>query len=440
MTQRELAEGIISVPYLSLIENEKALPGEDILKLLARRLKTDPETLTGRRDAKKVKQFRELMEQARTALNYEEHAPSEKTLQELRSLASSISNPDMLVEIELLELNLMEHRSNPDQSMKLLEQFEERWKSYLDRPAIKVPYLRIKGNIHYRKGHFEKALQYYLAAKQHMNEISDDIEIAYVYSNLGMTYSLLAHPSMGILYADKALKIMNRHDRLLEVCNLLHLKGTCLCHIGEYNEAIMQFERIIRMSNQFLLCHLFASRAYHGLGICHMKQGNYRTAIDLFHHSIRVADPKKLPDWEIGVVHQSLGYAHLNAGNLKKAKKYVKSAMRRLKERSNLYAECLVYLGMIHHAEGDCELFVSCYRQAIDIFLSLGIHEKTARAAQTLGQYLINTGETKQAARYLKIAAEHYGRLVPTVDFGSELPKTVRFRGELQKRHMIGQL
>jgi len=288
-----------------------------------------------------------------------------------------------------------------------------------------VPYFRIKGNIQYRKGHFEKALHHYLAAKQHLQEITDDIEKGYVYSNLGKTYVLLAHPSMGILYADKALEIMNRYDRLLEVCNLLHLKGTCLCHIGEYNEAILLFERIIRMCNQFLLCHLFASRAYHGMGICHMKRGNYDTAIRLFHQSIRVADPKKLPDWEIGVVHQSLGYTHLNAGNLKKAKKYIQSAMKRLRERANLYAECLVYLGMIHHAEGDQRRFESCYRRAIDIFLSLGIHEKTARAAQTLGQFLSKTGKPQQAIRYLTIAAEHYSRLVPTVDFDSDLPEPV---------------
>ncbi|MEW9033974.1 MAG: tetratricopeptide repeat protein, partial [Planifilum fimeticola] len=310
----------------------------------------------------------------------------------------------------------------PDQSEKLLEQFEERWKSALDRPAVKVPYLRIKGNIQYRKGHFEKALHQYLAAKQHLPEITDDIEKGYVYSNLGKTYVLLAHPSMGILYADKALEIMNRHDRLLEVCNLLHLKGTCLCHIGEYNEAILLFERIIRMCNQFLLCQLFASRAYHGMGICHMKRGNYPTAIRLFHQSIRVVSPNKLPEWEIGVVHQALGYTHLNAGNLKKAKRYVKSAMRRLKDRPNLYAECLVYLGMIHHAEGDLRRFEFCYRRAIDIFLSLGIHEKTARAAQTLGEFLSRADKPYQAVRYLKIAAEHYSKLVPTVDFDSELP------------------
>lgn len=433
MTQRQLAEGIISVPYLSLIENEKARPGEDILKLLARRLNTDPETLMGIRDAQKVKQFRELMERARTVLNYEEHDTSEETIQSLRSLASTITDPDILVQIELLELNLMEHRSTPDHSQKLLEQFEERWRSYLDRPPIKVPYLRIKGNIQYRKGHFEKALNHYLEAKRYLPEITDDIEKGYIYSNLGKTYVLLAHPSMGILYADKALEIMNRNDRLLEVCNLLHLKGTCLCYIGEYNEAILLFERAIRICNHFLLCHLYASRAYHGIGICHMKQGDYRTAIHLFHQSIRVAGPKKLPDWEIGVVHQSLVYAHLNAGELKKAKKYVKSAMKRLRERPNMYAECLVYLGMIHYAEGDDRRFESCYRRAIDIFRSLGIREKTARTSQTLGQFLSKRGKPQQAIRYLTIAAENYARLVPTVDFDSKLPEAVIKNREIQR-------
>lgn len=433
MTQRQLAEGIISVPYLSLIENEKATPGEDILKLLAGRLKTDPETLMGIRDAKKEKQFRELVERARTALNYEEHDTSEETIQSLRSLASTVSDPDLLVQIELLELNLLEHRSSPDHSQKLLEQFEERWKSYLECPAIRVPYLRVKGNIQYRRGLFEKALHHYLAAKRLLPEITDDIEKGYVYSNLGKTYVLLANPSIGILYADKALEIMNRHDRLLEVCNLLHLKGTCLCYIKEYQEAILLFERIIRMCNHFLLCHLYASRAYHGMGICHMKCGDYRTAIRLFHQSIRVGDPKKLPDWEIGVVHQSLGYTFLSTGDLKKAKRYIKSAMKRLRERSNLYAECLVYLGMIYHAEGNLRRFESCYRLAIEMFLSLGIYEKTARTAQTLGQFLSEAGQPQEAVKYLTIAAENYGRLIPPIDFDSELPESVIARRTTQR-------
>src|SRR5699024_7293773 len=84
LTQAELAEGIISVPYLSLIENEKAHPKPDILNPLAKRLRTSQKELLGVTDRHVLRKAENLIDKVRNALVYEDDQEAQSNLEELK--------------------------------------------------------------------------------------------------------------------------------------------------------------------------------------------------------------------------------------------------------------------------------------------------------------------------------------------------------------------
>jgi tetratricopeptide (TPR) repeat protein len=428
LTQSQLAKGIISTPYLSLIENGKALPRPDILLPLAKRLQTSVESLMGVTDENTMEQVQSLIEKARSALIYEANGfeQAHQYVDTLRKLVESVSDPHILMKVDLLEINLYEHKFDVDRYTQLMKSFEEKWENFRNDPDILVQYLRIKGNMEFHMARYEKAMWHYKAAEKRLADVTDEIEKGYIYGNLGKTYLLLANPSLGILYAEKAMQIMSAHDRWLEMCHLLQLIGSCYCYNGEYEEALQYFERILRMCDQFLVSSLLISRAYHEIGICHMKLGNTEKAIHFLNQSLDVVEPGGLPDWEIGVVHQSLCQTYLKCGDLVQAKKHILTALELLQDRKNFLAECYIYLGKIAYAENTPETFVTYYMRAIEIFEELDIGEKIARAAHTLGRYFLEQGEHQRGAQLLLKASRHYSQLIPTVDFDVDLPTPIK--------------
>jgi HTH-type transcriptional regulator, quorum sensing regulator NprR len=428
-----LAEGIISIPYLSLIENEKAQPRPDILNPLARRLHTTMQNLMGVTDEETIKEAENLIDKVQTALIYEGVEQALENLEALKSLSSSVADSKVLMKIDLMEINLWVHQFDEVRYLPKLKEFEERWDQFQDDPNVLVWYLRIKGNIEFQKDQYEKALIHYKAAEKILPEVTDELEKGYIYGNLGKVYLLLGNPPLGILYAEKAIQVMLRQDRWVEMCAMLNILGSCHTYNGDYIEGIQCFERVLRMANQLTISPVFISRAYHNLGVCHMKLEAFDRATYFLNLSLEVVDKDKLADWEIGCVHQALCQTYLKMNDLDKARQHIDAAIELLKKRERMMAECLIYLGQIHYAQGEFDEFQACYTKAIRSFQSLEIYEKVARTSHTLGKYLFEKGEIEEANRYLLLAAENYNNMFPSVDFDVNLPKAKEITKALEQ-------
>ncbi|TMZ33831.1 XRE family transcriptional regulator, partial [Klebsiella pneumoniae] len=165
LTQAELAEGIISVPYLSLIENEKAHPKPDILNPLAKRLRTSQKELLGVTDRHVLRKAENLIDKIRNALVYEDDQEAQSNLEELKQLADLIADPKVLIKTDLLEINCLIHFSEATYEEKL-KAFETKWEQLEDDANLMVWYLRIKGNILFMKDQLDQALFYYKEAEK----------------------------------------------------------------------------------------------------------------------------------------------------------------------------------------------------------------------------------------------------------------------------------
>jgi len=425
LTQAELAEGIISVPYLSLIENEKAHPKPDILNPLAKRLRTSQKELLGVTDRHVLRKAENLIDKVRNALVYEDDQEAQSNLEELKQLADLIADPKVLIKTDLLEINCLIHFSEATYEEKL-KAFETKWEQLEDDANLMVWYLRIKGNILFMKDQLDQALFYYKEAEKVIPQVTDELEKAYIYGNLGKTYLLSSNPSLGILYTEKAIAIMMRKDRWMEMCSMLNILGACHTHKGDYKDAIACFERVLRIADQFNFSKMLLSRTFHELGVCYLKLKDYNQAIASLHRSLEVVQPEKLPDWEVGSVHRVLCQTYLATGKLNQAEEHITQAISLLKGRERMKTECLIFLGQIHYLRENYAEFSQCYQEAIDTFLQLGTPEKVAHAAHTLGTYYIHSGHREEGVHYLLLAVEYYHRLVPGYDFDVLFPEPLQ--------------
>ncbi|MBA4494799.1 helix-turn-helix domain-containing protein [Paenactinomyces guangxiensis] len=421
MTQAQLAEGIISVPYLSLIENGKATPGLDILELLATRLDTSVEQLMGITDQGTIQKAENLMNQIQSALTHAGYQEAKKQMEKLKSLAKYIADPKILMEIDLLEINLWVMIYHEDKFVPLIKAFEAKWSNYTDDPSLAVKYFRIKGNIEYLKSNYHHALEYYRQALKLLPKISDEIEKGYIYSNIGKAYLLLANPALSIVYMEKALQIMMQNDHWLEVCSYLNIIGSGYSRNKEYDDAIRYFERVVRICKQFRLSPSFMCQAYHEMGICFLKLGDYDLAIHYLNLSHQVCQ-EGLPPWEVGIMHKILALVYIKKGDFSSAESHIRQAMKLCKDHPRQIAECSVYLGQIRYAQGNFAAFEKLYSQAISIFESLNLPEKIAGTAHVLGEFFTSRGKEKKACPLLLKAARHYREMICTTEFDASLP------------------
>lgn len=126
LTQSELAEGIISVPYLSLIENEKAHPKSDILSPLAKRLHSSVKDLLGVIDAKDLRRADFLIDKIRTSLMYERYGEAKASLEELKKLSGKTPDQRIHMKTDLIEINFLIHFSKKEEYQTKLAAFEDR--------------------------------------------------------------------------------------------------------------------------------------------------------------------------------------------------------------------------------------------------------------------------------------------------------------------------
>ncbi|MGF7086697.1 tetratricopeptide (TPR) repeat protein [Kroppenstedtia sanguinis] len=421
LTQSELAEGIISVPYLSLIENEKAHPKPDILSPLAKRLHSSVKDLLGVIDAKDLRRADFLIDKIRTSLMYERYGEAKASLEELKKLSGKTPDQRVHMKTDLIEINFLIHFSKKEKYQTKLAAFEQRWGDPKEDINLRVWYLRIKGNIHFLHDMYDQALLCYNQAEKLLPQVTDDTEKAYIYGNLGKTHLTLSDPALGILYTEKAINIMLKQDRWLEVCSMFNTLGACYTNKGNFQGAIECFERVLRIADQFKFSNILISRTYHELGVCYLRLEDCKQAIYYLNRSLEVVSPSYLPAWEEGFVHQILCQTYLKTGDLDQAQVHIEKAIPLLESRERLKSECLIFLGQIYYHRGNYQQFIRYYQEAIQSFLRLGTPENTARATHTLGKHYIQSGKNDEGVRYLLQAVDHYHQLLPCTNFEVDL-------------------
>ncbi|WP_010647263.1 helix-turn-helix transcriptional regulator [Oceanobacillus massiliensis] len=258
MTQSELSNGIISTSYLSKIENGVIEPPNDVLELLSSRLNIKPKTLKDTDHDLYHTWFQILFK-----------GEKEEAISLFKQIDTRL---DVLISAtlsNLVEIHKLRYFRLVAEKEKAKEQYD-----YLERVSSKFNdkekyyWLKFKGDYHYNKLSYNKALLYFQQAEEFTNTdlFNQQDELSDLYFRIASSASKLRNTHIALLYSNKALEYF-RDSYQLKNCIKCHvLIGISYRRMGYLNKSYDSHQlaaKIAKMQNDI-----------DALAVCYQNLGN----------------------------------------------------------------------------------------------------------------------------------------------------------------------
>src|SRR5690606_16723537 len=274
MTQADLANGIISVSYLSKIENGSADPPNEVIELLGEKLKLNTDySEDDITDQSIIQWFKHLLRS--------EQDESILLFNKIKNSLSKAIDKQLLSLIEIHKLNYYVIIQDMTEARNLMTSLQKSSKRFSETEMYY--YLKFSGHYFYEKMSYKKSLEYYQEAEKFIN-----IELYHQKEEMNHLYYMIASAAsknrqthLSILYSIKALDYyQSNYD--LEKCADCHiLQGISYQRIKDYEKAKKSYHYAIsiaeKISNDELL-----KISYQNIGSLYSDERHSKDAIDYF--------------------------------------------------------------------------------------------------------------------------------------------------------------
>ncbi|MDY0395643.1 helix-turn-helix domain-containing protein [Virgibacillus halophilus] len=277
MTQEELARGIVSMSYLSKIENEKTVASPEVISLLCTRLgievDSDKDITIKEKCQNWYDSLFEVNDKQEIIAAYEE-------LEELISLVRS----DSLAMFEIHKVRYYLVLGEYDKALEQINKLNDM--SALFDNLHQFYWFKFKGNYNSLNGDFNNAMRFYKLAEEKISQIHlPEVEAADLNYTISVTHSKLKNTLEAIDYAKKAINIFQKEYNFIRCAQ---------CHIvlGISYRRIRMFDRTLENLNLAMqLGTLNNNQAIiqlvnQNLGYLHSTKGEPRKAIHYFEEVI----------------------------------------------------------------------------------------------------------------------------------------------------------
>lgn len=402
MTQEELADGIISVSYLSKIENNQTIASDEVMEFLCQRLDIDYiieeddnirlycnrwfKQLLEARDMRKIKQIRQLM------LNYRDKLYNNELSQ--------------LIELHMIRYYLLNKQINEAKiQIKRLEKMEKAFSA-----KEKYYWYKFNGNYYYVIQHYEQADFYYREAETWLQEIcTHRAEQADLFYSLALTSSKRWHSFQAMYYGERALEIY-RQEYHLQRCADCHITiGISARRTNQFKKALEAYEKakkIAHVTDNKNIFHLY----FQNFGYLYAAKNDSFLAIKYLQKSLEYLTEKQLEDKLITTVSIAKEYNKIN--DVKNTLIWLDKARSFITENSNqLYKFELEILQ--HSINGYGENFEQFMLQKVLPYVeSHQLYIYVATYAKFLADYYIKQKKYKRAAEWLEHSIASYQNIV----------------------------
>ncbi|MCT1903540.1 transcriptional regulator [Oceanobacillus sojae] len=273
MTLGELSEGIVSLSYLSKIENQKTEPNEDIIRKLCQRLRITT-------DHSQDEEIGELCENWYTMLDEScsEH-DMEAAYRKIQNLMDkNYSNHLIMFEIHKIKYFLLIDRK--DLAANKITQLKEAVNTF----SIEEQYYWYKFNGRYSyalKNYYHSMYQYKRAEKiTESYRLNEEAEADLKYC-ISMTHSRLRNSLAAIEYADEALEMYMKQYKFLRCARVHNILGICYSHIKFYEKAIKNFTLGLQLA-QTINDKNIIQKIYQNFGYLYASKGDSSRAIEYY--------------------------------------------------------------------------------------------------------------------------------------------------------------
>lgn len=408
LTQRELGKGILSISYISQIENHNKPIPEYLITELAKRLDVTRDQLLGAEDRKRKENVNQRISEALTALYYLRLSDAKNLIETIRNDAKEIiDNEEIGIEIAILEIMYALQLENFEEAEKKINQL----KNY---PVHKYPvllyrFLRVMGVWKYRKGLYVESLEYYRQAylmKKEKHKMSMDT--AYLVYNLALSYLQLNHYQRTFYYAQLAHSCFTELGNWYGLCESLVLLGILHYYQNYHDQALEFYTKALSLAKEFSEKHL-QSKILHNIGLVYEKLGGSEKAHLFWNEALRLKQKVKNYN-SIAVTLYSITesfYENQEYGSFILHMDKLQEVLERCDD-PHVTGKSLKLLGSYYRDIGNLDLFKSYYMKAIEKFKHGNMFFEVAELSYEVANEFKDNTLFRQAAEYYHL---HHSRL-----------------------------
>lgn len=403
MTQEELAKGIVSMSYLSKIENERTVASPEVISMLCTRLGVQ---LNSEKDALikiKCKEWYKLL--------YEVHDKNEviKRHQEIQELISTTHSSSVV----MFEIHRVRYFLVLGKYTEALEQINKLNEISSTFDTLHQFYwYKYKGNYSSLQDESNEAMRMYKQAEELLNQLDlAEEEKADLQYTIAVTYSKLRKTLKAIEYADQALQTFMQKYNFVRCAECHIVLGIAYRRIKIYEKSIKNHNLAKHLGN-LIDNKQIIQLANQNLGFLYSTKGDKKDAI--YHYNEVINNDKTNLNTHLTAI-TSLIKEYYMIKDYRKTEKMIKEGLKLL-EHWNSGKDFKIHYYVIHTYNfamtNNGEKFESLViNEFLPYLIQKNDYGNIVIYARMLGEYFERIHKYKSAAKYYKLANDTYESL-----------------------------
>lgn len=397
ITQEELAEGVISKSYLSKIENNQAIPAEEIIQILCERLEIS--YLENQREdtRKEIERFFEFL-----LLGDLENA--HKWFIWVTDILEDKIDLDLIKLYEIHKIRyyvLNRDFKEAEVQIKHLDHFLADYNS-----LEKYYWYKFIGDFYYGSGIYELAFENYKIAENYLDFklVLYEEEKSDLYYLISITAVQLWKLHLSIYYAEKALGYYQNVYKLSR-CAKCHITiGIAYKRLGENDTAIDSYNKAYQIATALKDNNLL-SNCHQNLGSLFFKKNQADIAASHYHKSLEKRQSGTISKQLITIV--SLIELYFFEDDLRQAIKWMESAKNLLLKSSDVDEIIVLNINLYNHLmRGTTDSFEEfILNEAIPVLKQKRLKSEMKTYYKHLANYYFNNRKYKNACIYYQKAS-----------------------------------
>ncbi|UJL47257.1 helix-turn-helix transcriptional regulator [Virgibacillus sp. NKC19-16] len=404
MTQGELAKGVVSLSYLSKIENKKTEASPEVIQMLCTRLGIQLDNELETTIQEKCKEWYSMLFEVN---DKEEIIEKHHEVQAL--MDTNLTNSLLMFEIHKVRYYLVLGKF--EEALDKINELNDVSSSFDN--LHQFYWYKFRGNYNSLNGEFYQAIRLYKLAEEKLNQIElEDKEIGDLQYTIAVTHSKLRNTLEVIDYAGKAMDLFQREYNFIRCAQCHILLGISYRRIKMYDKAIKNYNLAkhlgeLNKDNQVIqLTNL-------NLGYLYAAKGDTEDAISYF---VEVAGDERVAHSErLGAI-TALIKEYYTILNYDKSEEMINKASELLEiAKKDVYTGLFEYIIQTYtyaiNKEHEkfrmlvTDTFIPYLKENKD-YANLVIYSKM------LAEHLEDLGKYKESVKYYKLANSTYEELI----------------------------
>ncbi|MEM4160382.1 MAG: tetratricopeptide repeat protein [Thermoplasmata archaeon] len=274
--------------------------------------------------------------------------------------------------------------------------------------AERVALLRRKAEILIKKGEYSDGMVCVREALQtHQKKGGDDVELAKIYSVIGILQEKKGDYREAMQWEGKALKILERLEGVESTLSFVYNRLGVVCwHMGDYKTSELYYHKsleIAKKTNDMVAL----SRCYNNLGVLYRSKGELERALAFYLKSLEI-DERLGDRWGIAGTCNNIGIVYHEMGNIPASLQYYNKALEIEREVGDLWGIALLHnnLGIGYFEMGEFEKALEHYEHSLKIYERVGDSKGAAIVYNNIGDVQSARGEIESARASYEKSAE----------------------------------